>query len=111
MISVDSDGDIRQLIPGWLKGGVNHIWPLEPFAGMDVVALRKQYGKAFTMRGGIDKFCVSRGKEGIDRELDRIYPVVQEGGYFPHLDHQNDNMGFEDYCYYMEKKRKMLRSI
>jgi hypothetical protein len=111
VISVDSDGDIRKLIPGWLKGGINHLWPLEPFSGMDVVALREEYGQAFTMRGGIDKFCVSRGKEAIDRELDRIFPVVQEGGYIPHLDHQNDNMSFENYCYYMEKKREMLRSV
>ena len=110
VVSVDSDGDIRQLIPGWLKGGVNHLWPLEPFAGMDVVALRKEYGQAFSMRGGIDKFCISHGKEAIDRELDRVFPIVQQGGYIPHLDHQNDNMSFENYSYYMEKKQLLLRS-
>ncbi len=108
IVAVDSDGDIRSLIPGWLKGGVNHIWPLEPFAGMDVVALRKEYGQAFSMRGGIDKFCLQRGKEGIDAELDRVFPVVQDGGFFPHLDHQIPDCPFEIYCYYMEKKKQML---
>jgi hypothetical protein len=108
IVAVDSDGDINLLIPGWLKGGINHIWPLEAFSGVDVVALRRQYGQAFSMRGGIDKFVVTRGRDAIDRELDRVCPVVQDGGYIPHLDHQIDNVPFDDYCYYMEKKKQML---
>ncbi len=108
VVSVDSDGDIRLLIPGWLKGGINHIWPMESFAGMDVVALRKEYGQAFSMRGGVDKFVIAKGREAIDRELDRICPVVQDGGYIPHLDHQISGARFDDYCYYMERKRELL---
>ncbi len=111
VVAIDSDGDIRRLIPSWLKCGVNHIWPLEPFADMDVVALRKEYGQAFTMRGGVDKFALEHGKEGVDRELDRIFPVVQDGGYIPHLDHMMpETVTFETYCYYLEKKREMLAS-
>ena len=106
--ALDSDGDVRGLIPVWLKAGINHIWPLEPFAGMDVVALRAEYGHAFSMRGGIDKFVVAQGKDAIDRELDRICPVVQDGGYIPHLDHMLPHASFENYCYYMEEKRKLI---
>jgi hypothetical protein len=108
IVAVDSDGDVRRLIPGWLKGGINHIWPLEPFAGMDVVALRREYGQAFSMRGGIDKHVMARGRDAIDRELDRICPVVQDGGYIPHLDHQMPLCSFEDLCYYMERKVELL---
>jgi uroporphyrinogen decarboxylase len=108
IVSVDSDGDVRLLIPGWLRGGINHIWPLEPFAGMDVVALRREYGQAFSMRGGIDKFCIAGGKEAIDRELDRVCPVVQDGGFIPHLDHMVPDAPFENYCYYMEQKHLLL---
>ncbi len=111
LVAVDSDGDVRRLIPSWLRAGVNHIWPLEPFAGMDVVALRREYGQAFSMRGGIDKFCVTRGKEGIVRELDRIFPVVQDGGYIPHLDHMIPDCSFEIYAYYIEQKTRMLASV
>lgn len=111
IVAVDSDGDVRKLIPGWIRGGVNHIWPLEPFSGMDVVALRAEYGQAFSMRGGVDKFCVGKGKEAIDRELDRVFPVVQDGGYIPHLDHHLPTCTFEDYCYYMERKAQMLASV
>jgi hypothetical protein len=111
IVAVDSDGDVNKLIPGWLKGGINHIWPLEPFAGCDVVAMRKQYGQAFSMRGGVDKFCVGKGRAEIDRELDRIFPVVQDGGFIPHLDHMLPRCTFEDYCYYMERKKEMLASV
>ncbi len=109
IVSVDSDGDIRLLIPGWLRGGVNHFWPMEVNAGMDVVALRRQYGQAFSMRGGINKYALLGGKEAIDRELDRIAPVVQEGGYIPSIDHGVPNgVTFEDLCYYHERKRQLL---
>jgi uroporphyrinogen decarboxylase len=108
IVAVDSDGDVRTLIPGWLKGGINHIWPLEPFAGMDVVALRKEYGQAFSMRGGIDKHVMAKGRDAIDRELDRVCPVVQDGGYIPHLDHQMPDCAFDDICYYMERKHELL---
>lgn len=108
IVAVDSDGDVRTLIPGWLEGGVNHIWPLEPFAGMDVVALRKEYGQAFSMRGGINKHVMAKGRDAIDRELDRVCPVVQDGGYIPHLDHQMPDCSFDDICYYMERKHELL---
>lgn len=108
IVAVDSDGDVRLLIPGWIKGGINHIFPFEVFAGMDVVSIRKQYGQAFSMRGGMDKFVVAKGKDAINRELDRVYPVVQDGGYIPHLDHMLPHAPFENYCYYMERKKQML---
>ena len=111
IVAVDSDGDIRKLIPGWIEGGINHIWPLEPFSGVDVVALRREYGQAFSMRGGVDKFCVGQGREAIDRELDRVFPVVQDGGFIPHLDHHLPTCTFDDYCYYMERKKQMLASV
>ncbi|MCD6529970.1 hypothetical protein J7L06_06755 [Candidatus Bathyarchaeota archaeon] len=44
-ILVDTDGDARMLIPLLLEGGVNGIYPLEVQAGMDAVALRREYGK------------------------------------------------------------------
>ncbi len=108
-VSVDSDGDITELIPLWLEGGVNHIWPLEVNAGMDVVALREQYGHRMTWRGGVNKFALLEGRAAIDRELDRIAPVVEDGGYMPQLDHQIPvGVTFQDFSYYMERKKELL---
>jgi len=109
LISVDSDGDISELIPLWLKGGINYIWPMEVNAGMDVVALRSEYGRDLAMLGGVNKFALLKGRDAIDRELDRIAPVVRDGGYIPQLDHQVPyGVTFDDFCYYMEQKKKLL---
>jgi len=109
IVSVDSDGDIRLLIPGWLEAGVNHIWPMEFKANMDVVALRKEYGRSFTMRGGINKHALLEGKDAIRRELERVAPVVQDGGYMPMIDHSiPEGVPFEVFCEYMELRREIL---
>ncbi len=109
--SVDSDGDIRQLIPGWLEAGVTHFVPMEVKAGMDVVALRKEYGRSLTMRGGIDKHVLFRGQEAIRRELERVAPVAEEGGYLPMIDHSiPPGVPFEDYGYYIEIKKEILHA-
>ncbi len=87
LICVDSDGDVRSLIPLWLRAGLNGIWPLEVQSHMDVVELRKFYGRRLVMMGGIDKRALAEGKERIEREVDRVWPVVKSGGYFPRADH------------------------
>ena len=45
IITVDSDGNINELIPLWLELGVNGFLSLEVAAGMDAVFLRKKYGR------------------------------------------------------------------
>jgi len=109
IISLDSDGDIRKLIPMWTKGGINHFWPMEVQANMDVVALRSEFGHEFTMRGGIDKTVLLRGTDEMRRELERVAPVVEDGGYMPMIDHSvPTGVTFENFCIYMELKREIL---
>jgi len=88
-IIVDSDGDIRLLIPLLLEGGVNGIWPLEVTAGMDVVSLRKEYGKSLVLVAGIDKRIVACGdRDAIRQEVARKVPYLkEEGGHVVGLDH------------------------
>lgn len=101
LICVDSDGDVRELIPLWLKAGLNAVWPLEVQAHMDVRALRDQYGRRLVMMGGIDKRALARGPEAIDREVERIWPLVEKGGYIPHTDHSiPPDVSWENYCHY-----------
>ncbi len=86
-IWLDSDGDIHSLIPIWLESGINGLWPFEVQAGMDVVEIRRTYGHDLGLAGGIDKRCVAAGGELMRREVDRVMPLVEDGGYFPELDH------------------------
>lgn len=84
---MDSDGDIRLLIPLWLECGINVFGPMEVAAGMDPVQIRRQYGKAVRMVGGFDKRILADTPEAIKRELERLRPVIEEGGYIPGCDH------------------------
>jgi uroporphyrinogen decarboxylase len=108
-ISLDSDGDISALIPVWLDAGINILYPFEVQAGMDVLAVRRQYGRDLRMWGGIDKRALARGPAEIDAELRRVRPLVEEGGYVPGLDHSMPpDVSFTNYCYYMENLPSIL---
>jgi hypothetical protein len=84
---MDSDGDIRELIPLWLECGINLFAPMEVAAGMDVVAIRKEYGQQVRMIGGFDKRILATDKNAIRREVERLRPVIEGGGYIPGCDH------------------------
>jgi len=86
-IGLDSDGDIRRLIPIWLDAGIDHLWPFEVQAGMDVVEVRSTYGHELAIMGGIDKRAVASGGDAMRAEVDRVMPLVEDGGYIPELDH------------------------
>ena len=101
IILVDSDGNIEELIPLWLEGGVNGVYPLEVAAGMDAVALRKKYGKNLILVGNIDKRALAGQKKDIEEEVNKKVPyLLKEGGYFPGIDHSVPyDISYENYLY------------
>jgi len=107
-IWVDSDGDIRELIPLFVEGGVTSVMPFEVQAGMDIVAVRKQHGSAFGIVGGIDKRPLAESRDAIDAEIDRILPFfVESGGYLPCLDHTAPpNISYANWKYYLKRLRE-----
>lgn len=107
----DSDGDIRMLLPDMLDIGIDCFAPCEVAANMQPNELRRQYGRKIRMIGGIDKRQIAAGKRAIDAELERILPVIKEGGYIPSIDHSvSADISWSDYCYFLEKLQKMLVS-
>ncbi|MHB9025375.1 MAG: uroporphyrinogen decarboxylase family protein [Armatimonadota bacterium] len=106
---VDSDGDIRSLIPLWLEVGVNCVLPLEVAAGMDVVELRKEYGHDLLMIGGLDKRAFAHSKEAIREEvMMKVPPLIAEGGYIPKFDHGvPPDVPFEHYRYYVQLMKEL----
>ena len=101
-IGLDSDGDIHRLIPIWLDAGIDHLWPFEVQAGMDVLEIRRTYGHDLALMGGIDKRAVAKGGDAMRAEVDRIMPLVDDGGYIPELDHSAPpDISWADYCDYL----------
>ncbi len=89
IVWLDCDGNIERLVPLWLDAGVNCIFPIEVGTwGADPVAYRREFGRDLLMLGGFDKHVLARGKQEIEQEVDRLTPVVEEGGYVPFCDHR-----------------------
>ena len=86
VIFCDSDGCVDELIPLWLEVGINGSSPLEVAAGMDAMALKREYGDEIILAGNIDKRALIRGGGAVDAEVDKARRLMDLGGYFPAVD-------------------------
>ena len=95
-------------MPGWLRGGINCMFPIEA-AHTDPRKLRNDYGNEVLLLGGVDKRALIAGREAIDRELEKLRPLVGRGGYLPCVDHRvPPDVSYANYLYYLEKKKAIL---
>ena len=107
-VGLDSDGYSEPLLPIWLEAGINVAFPFEVQANMDVLRVRAKFGRALFIWGGVDKRALAKGPAAIDAELERVRPLIEEGGYIPYTDHSEPpDISFANHCYYMEKLRKV----
>lgn len=89
IVSLDSDGKIDALIPTWLHNGVNTMFPIEVGTWEASIApWREQYGKALLGVGGMNKNVLALDRAAVDREIERLRPLVELGGYIPCPDHR-----------------------
>ncbi len=110
-IGLDSDGQIDPLIPVWLDAGLNFLYPFEVQSGMDVLEVRRKYGKNLRIWGGVNKRALAAGPGAIDAELERVQPLIRAGGYIPHTDHScPPDISFQNYAYFMERLRQVCLS-
>lgn len=108
IVVVDCDGNIDALVPGWLDAGVNCMFPLEA-RYVDPYKLRERFGRRVLLMGGVDKRALISGPEAIDRELERLTPLLEEGGYIPTVDHRvPPDVSYQNYLYYIKKKKLWL---
>ncbi len=106
---VDCDGNPHDIVANWLEEGVNIMFPLEIAAGVGPEAWREEFGMELRLMGGIAKRPLVEGGASIDRELERIRPLLEQGGYIPHLDHLvPPDIPYAHYCDYLDKKRKLI---
>ncbi len=87
-IQLDSDGYVDPIIDLYKEGiGMNVCSPFEVASGSDVVRTAQEHPD-LVISGGIDKRILASTPNRIDRELERIIPVLKKrGGYIPTCDH------------------------
>ncbi|HUT75075.1 MAG TPA: uroporphyrinogen decarboxylase family protein [Armatimonadota bacterium] len=95
-----SCGRVAAIAPQLIEAGLDCLQPLEVKAGMDLVALKRQFGDALAFMGGIDVRAMSHPDPGvIEREIAAKIPVAKRGGgYIYHSDHSvPSDVSFEQY--------------
>ncbi|MFA5561704.1 MAG: uroporphyrinogen decarboxylase family protein [Eubacteriales bacterium] len=109
IVSLDCDGVVGQLIPTWLQNGVNTLFPIEVGVwGDQFEAARRRHGPTLLGVGGMDKTVLRRDREAVDREIERLRPLVALGGFLPCPDHRlMPGTKWELVQYYIEKIKSM----
>jgi len=104
-----SCGRVSGLIPDLLDAGLDCLQPLEVKAGMDPIALKREYGDRLALFGGIDTRLLEVPDLGAFEEEVRtkFAACMPGGGYLYHTDHSVPNdVGFERYSRAMEIVRR-----
>ena len=105
----DCDGDVRFILPYFLEGGINCLFPFEVNSCAHPGELLDKYEGQLRIMGGVDKMQLGEGPEAIKAYLESLEKYVAKGGYIPFCDHRcPPNVKPEDYLYYLDLKRKMF---
>ncbi len=109
LLGIDSDGDVSALVGHWLDAGVNFHFPVEVGTwGGDALALRRRYGRELRVFGHFNKLALERGRPAIRAELDRVLPLMRQGGYLPMPDHLiTPGVPLDDYRWYLDQVRQI----
>ena len=109
-VILHSCGNVTALVPMLIEAGFDCLQPLEVKAGMDLVALKEQYGQRLAFMGGIDVRKMADGTDPrlLEEEIRiKVGLAKRGGGYIYHSDHSvPDNVSFDRYRYVMDLVHK-----
>ena len=94
-----SCGSIKPFLPDIVAVGYDALHPMERKAGMDPVAIKKEFGDRLVLHGGINAM-LWKDIDAVKAEMDAIVPVCkQSGGYIFAADHSIPNdVSFQNIC-------------
>lgn len=93
-----SCGDISPFIPDLVAMGIDYLNPIEVKAGLDPIAIKRQFGDRLVLHGGINALTWA----DVDRmaaTVREVVPILKEGGgYIFGTDHSTpSNVSLEDF--------------
>jgi uroporphyrinogen decarboxylase len=93
-----SCGDIHPFVPDLVAAGLDALNPLEVKAGMDPIALKREFGDQLVLHGGINAVLWDKPAE-IRAEMEQVVPALKEnGGYIFSSDHSvPSSVSLEDF--------------
>jgi uroporphyrinogen decarboxylase len=103
IFEIDSDGNMREFLPIYIRMGFQSFRPFEIAADNDLVELGRLY-PSIILSGGIDKRILGESKAAIKTHLESIMPdMCRRGGYIPTCDHGvPSTVPFDYYLYYRQ---------
>lgn len=108
-VILHSCGCVKELVPQLIEAGLDCLQPLEVKAGMDLIELKREYGRDLAFMGGIDVRAMSDpDPTRIEDEIARKFEAaMRRGGYIYHSDHSvPKDVSFAQYCRVMELVRQ-----
>ncbi len=113
IVSLDCDGMIDALIPTWLKNGVNTMFPIEVGTwDASIAPWRTRYGRDIRGVGGMNKTVFAQDFAAVDREVERLKPLVALGGYIPCPDHRiAPDAKWDNVRYYCDSLRRAMERV
>lgn len=104
----DCDGDVRPILPYFMEGGINCLFPFEVMGCAHPGELLDQ-NPGLRIMGGFDKIQLGHGRKAIKEYMETLVPYVERGGYIPFCDHRcPPNVTPDDYLYYLDLKKAMF---
>ena len=102
-----SCGYIMPRVPLLIDIGLDALNPIEIKAGMDIKALKKDYGNRLVLHGGADALLLDK-RDRILPYIEELLPILKEnGGYIFSSDHSIPNtVSLEDYRGIVEAVKK-----
>ncbi|MHB1485003.1 MAG: uroporphyrinogen decarboxylase family protein [Saccharofermentanales bacterium] len=110
IISLDCDGKIDELLPVWLDCGINTMYPIEVGTwNADIKPWREKYGREIRGVGGMDKRVLAVDYAAVDKEIERLKPLVELGGFLPGIDHMiTPDAIWENVQYYCDRMKRVF---
>ena len=105
-VIMHSCGYVTPLVPHMIEAGIDCLQVIEVKAGMDLLALYRDYGEVLSFMGGIDvRVLYTNDRAVINQELERKIPqVMGHYGYVLHSDHSiPSDVHPSNYAYFIQR--------